>query len=120
MRRQLKQRQEQGLEGEKEYLNFINSLRSKATIEVYRRAINHYMRFINIDNASSLMKQDTKTIEQHLISYLVDQRSQKLSHAVLSMRLAALRKFYEMNDVVLNWKKVSNYLGENIKIMKDR
>jgi integrase len=25
-----------------------------------------------------------------------------------------------MNDVVLNWKKISNYLGENIKLFKDR
>ena len=25
-----------------------------------------------------------------------------------------------MNDVVLNWKKVSNYLGENTKLFKDR
>ena len=56
-----------------------------------------------------------------LISYLIDlRRNQKLSHASLSIRLAALRKFYEMNDVVLNWKKVSNYLGENIKVFKDR
>lgn len=25
-----------------------------------------------------------------------------------------------MNDVVLNWKQVSNYLGENTKLFKDR
>ena len=35
-------------------------------------------------------------------------------------RLAALKKFYEMNDVILNWKKVSSYLGENTKRFKDR
>jgi integrase len=111
----------QELQTEKEYLNFVNSLRSKATIMVYRHAINHYMRFIDINNASSLIKQDTKTIEQQLISYLNDQRiNQKLSYAILHLRLAALRRFYEMNDVMLNWKKVSNYLGENTKIFKDR
>ena len=125
--RQHGQRQEQGqgLQGEKAYLNFINSLRSNATISVYRLAINHYMRFINMNiktsNISSLLKQDNNTIEQQIISYLVDMRAnQKLSYAILSMRLAALRKFYEMNDVVLNWKKIGNYLGENTKLFKDR
>ncbi|HEY7079172.1 MAG TPA: site-specific integrase [Nitrososphaeraceae archaeon] len=109
-RNQQEQKQEQGLEQETEYFNFINSLHSKATIQVYGQAINHFMRFINIDKASSLINQDTKTIEQQIISYLVDQRiNQKLSYSILSVRLAALRKFYEMNDLVLNWKKVSNY-----------
>jgi integrase len=38
----------------------------------------------------------------------------------MSARLAAIRKFYEMNDVMLNWKKVANYLGENTKKLKNR
>lgn len=38
----------------------------------------------------------------------------------MALRLAALRKFYEMNDVVINWKKVTYYLGENTKSFKDR
>ena len=57
------QKQKLGLEQEIEYLNFINSLLSKATIAVYRQAISHYMQFINITKASSLIEQDTKTIE---------------------------------------------------------
>jgi hypothetical protein len=55
MRRQQKHHhhhQQQGeadeKEKEKEYLNFINSIRSEATIKVYRLSISHYMRFINI------------------------------------------------------------------------
>ena len=102
-----------------EYSNFIESLHSKATINVYRFSINHYMRFISISNTSSLLIQDSKKTEQQLISYLIDlRRNQKLSHAFLSIRLGALRKFYEMNDVVLNWKKVSNYLGKISKYSK--
>ena len=110
-----------GEKGEKAYLNFINSLRSEATIRVYRRSINHYMRFTKTSNIPSLLKQNNKTIEQLIVSYLVDMRAnQKLSYAILSMRLGALRKFYEMNDIILNWKKISNYLGENTKLLKDR
>jgi hypothetical protein len=105
-----------GLEQEIPYLNFINSLRSKATIKSYRLTINHYMQFQGVSNISSLLKQDNKAIEQQIISYLVDMRlNQKLSYSILALRLAAVRKFYEMNDVIINWKKVNNYLGENTK-----
>lgn len=106
---------------ETEYLNFINSLRSEATITMYQFSLRNYMQYIKTNSASGLVKQDSRTIEQQLITYLVDLRkNQKLSYSSLAMRLAALRKFYEMNDVILNWKKVSNYLGENAKIFKDR
>ncbi len=126
MERRQKQNQEQeqqGLQGEKVYLNFINSLHSKATIKVYRVLIIHYIRFMNIksNNISSLLNQDHRIIEEQIISYLVYLRTdQKLSYSSLALRLAAIRKFYEMNDVMLNWKKVSNYLGENTKLFKDR
>lgn len=115
------QEEEMEEEQEEECLNFINSLRSKATIKIYLFSIRHYMSFTKASNTSSLLKQDNKAAEQQIISYLVDMRkNQKLSHASLSVRLAALKKFYEMNDVLLNWKKLSNYLGENTKVSKDR
>ena len=106
--------QDEGLDDnmEIEYLNLINSLRSKATISMYSFSLRHYMQYIGTDSVSSLVKRDNRAIEQQLITYLVDlRRNQKLSHASLAIRLHALRKFYEMNDVVLNWqqKRFSNF-----------
>jgi|1185.fasta_scaffold322467_1 hypothetical protein len=67
----MRQHQEQGkgkedVEIDDEYFNFINSLRSKATISMYRFSLINYMKFINIkaSNISSLLKQDNKKIEQ--------------------------------------------------------
>lgn len=78
--------------GEKEWLDFINSLRSKAPVKMYRLSISHYMRFIKANNISSLLKQDNNTKEQQIISYLVDmRRNQNLSYASLSIKLAALK-----------------------------
>lgn len=35
--------------------------------------------------------------------------------------IAALHHFYDMNDIAgLNWKKISSFIGENIKTVKDR
>jgi integrase len=48
------------------------------------------------------------------------QRNPPVSHSLRSSRLAAVKKFYEMNDVILNWKKITQYLGEKTKVVKDR
>ena len=110
---------QQQLQQQQEYLNFINSLRSEATITNYRRALAHYMRFTN-SNVSELLKHDNKAIESQIVKYLLDMRQQKLCRGTLNLRLAALKKFYDMNDVLLNWKKISQYLGEDTKRFKDR
>ena len=36
------------------------------------------------------------------------------------MTINTLKKFYEMNDVILNWKKISQYMGEYQRVIKDR
>ena len=56
---------------QQEYLNFINSLRSQATIVAYSTALKNYMRFIKTTNISALLKQDNKMIESQIISYLL-------------------------------------------------
>jgi integrase len=110
----------QQLQQQQEYLNFINSLRSEATITNYRRALSHYMRFANTTNVSELLKQDNKAIESQIIKYLLSMREQKLCRGTLNLRLAALKKLCDMNDVLLNWKKISQYLGQDSKRFKDR
>jgi hypothetical protein len=44
----------------------------------------------------------------------------KLSYGIINTRLAAIKKFYEMNDRVFNWKEISSYLPDNIRVNKDR
>jgi integrase len=105
---------------QQEYLNFINSLRSPATITAYTKALRNYMQFINTTNFSTLLKSSPKEIEAKIISYMVFQRQQKLSYSSIHQRLMAVKKFYEMNDIVLNWKKVYQYHGERTRAKKDR
>jgi hypothetical protein len=37
-----------------------------------------------------------------------------------NVKLAALKHFYRMNDIELNWFKVSKYLGKHTRVVKDR
>lgn len=110
---------QQPLQQNKQYLNFINSLHSEATKTSYRRALQYYMKYIKTNTISTLISTDTKAIEDQIITYLVYMRDQKLSYPTKNQRLSALKKFYDMNDVLLNWRKINQYLGENTRRFKD-
>lgn len=49
-----------------------------------------------------------KRIEEQIIDYLVGNKS----YMGKRMTINALKRFYEMNDAILNWKKISQYIGE--------
>jgi integrase len=83
------------------------------------------MRFLNITDIRDLLPQqnDNKAIERKLMDYILSMRNNKpypISYPLRQLRFSAVKKFYVMNDVVLNWRKISMYLGENIKVVKDR
>ena len=48
-----------------------------------------------------------KRIEEQIIDYLVGNKS----YMGKRMTINAFKKFYEMNDAILNWKKISQYIG---------
>jgi integrase len=105
-----------------EYMVFANSIKAKDTLNTYNVALKHYMRFYGISDIITLLRQDNKALESNIIKYIVDmrQRNPPISHSLRCVRLAALKHFLVMNDVVLNWKKISLYLGEKTKVVKDR
>jgi integrase len=108
------------MEERQEYRNFIHAIKSPATLKSYNYSLKYFMKYSKCD-ITSLLRGDTKKLEQQIIEFLIEMRQvQKLSYGILNTRLAALKKFYEMNDIVLNWKKISSYLPENIRVNKDR
>jgi hypothetical protein len=101
------------------YRNFEDAIKSPDTLRSYRYALQGYMKYRKISDISDLVVVgSTKELESQLIAYLVSIKSQ-VSHSLRSLRLAAIKKFYVMNDVVLNWQKISCYLGEKKRVVND-
>jgi hypothetical protein len=42
------------------------------------------------------------------------------SHAAISNYVSAIKSYYQINDVVLNVKKIGRFMPEQIRIRKDR
>lgn len=95
------------------YYNFINAIRSPATRYVYHLALKRYQKHYNL-NLEELLTIPDK--QERIIDYLLSLNG----HQSRLLIRNTLKKFYEMNDVVLNWKKVSAYLGESGNINSDR
>jgi integrase len=71
------------------------------------------------DAYDKLLEKDTATIQMDITDYI---RSLKAGHSsgTISAYVAAIHKFYAMNDIQLNWTKIHSYEGEREKQTEDR
>ena len=68
-----------------------------------------------------LLEMDVKTIQMNICDYVTSLRNNGKSHQTISVYIAAIRHFYDMNDIVtINWKKVHSFEGEHEKAIEDR
>ena len=88
------------------YFNFINSLNSQSTRKAYVFCIDKFLSHYNID-LESLLKLPQQDISNLLIRYLVEK---KISRSYKIQIFSALKHACEMNDVVLNWKKLKKFI----------
>jgi len=88
------------------YQNFINTLKSEYTKKTYRKVLRNFLSFLNIKDydSSKLLDYDIKTVEKHIRDYILDMRSttgRNLSPATIDCHCAALKHFFDINDVDL-------------------
>ncbi|MFZ0648359.1 MAG: site-specific integrase, partial [Nitrososphaeraceae archaeon] len=75
---------------------------------------------LGLDEYDKLLDKDIKLIQLDICDW-VTYFKQGHSSASVSTYLAAITKFYSMNDIVtLNWRKIKSYQGEHVKVAEDR
>jgi integrase len=102
------------------YAELSASIRSERTAHQYRGALRRYLAYRKQEELSELLEGHTKTIESDIIAYLVYLKQKKISWSSRNGELSALKHFYKMNDVTLNWYKIGRYLGEYNRVVHDR
>ena len=103
--------------------NLIESINSKYTRKNYLYALNTYLKFLKIEDnqdMTSLLEKGPKDIEKTLINYIINKRKEGYSYGTISTWLAGISNFFIMNDIVLNKRKISKFMGEHVKTVKDR
>jgi site-specific recombinase XerD len=89
------------------YHNFIHSLSSEATKEDYSKSIRYLMEYLHVTDYEELITKDVKVIQKNIIDFLIYCKEiRKVSPATIHSYLYAIKRFYDMNDIVPNWKKI--------------
>jgi translation initiation factor IF-3 len=79
------------------------------------------MRFRGVEDCNQLIEEDPKTIQSQLIDYVISLREEnKLNATTIRTRIAAVKKFYDTNDIELKWRKIKSYIGKGRKIKRNR
>jgi hypothetical protein len=116
----LSQENDLGLRGET-YRHFINGIKSPATRDGYIRSLRRYLTFLKLKEVDELLPNNPspRYIESQIISYIMSLRESGIAYATIQFLVAPIFTFYQLNDVMLNRKKVSLYLGEYKRVAKD-
>jgi site-specific recombinase XerD len=78
------------------------------------------MKYLHVTDYEELFTKDVKVIQKNIIDFLIYCKEiYKLSPATIHSYLAAIKRFYDMNDIVLNWKKIKAYQGEFYRVVDD-
>lgn len=106
------------------YRIFIEALKSPVTKAAYSYALSKYMKYIKIENPDDLLshRDNPQLIQNQIIDYMIYLKNPPLSlrYATRSQYLAAIMTFYDLNDVILNKKKIYRYLGEEERPIENR
>jgi integrase len=100
------------------YFNFINSLKSPNTKTTYIQCLKQFMQYRKVKTVEELLIGDQRLLQSNIIGYLVS--LQQISHGTRYLYAEVLRHFYDINDILLNWKKINAFLGQNNKVVNDR
>ena len=77
------------------------------------------MKFHNITTYTSLLQ--TSNIEDKIKVYILDIVNRELSSSTMKIFLAAVKNFFEMNDIEnIKWRKLKRFMGEKTPENEDR
>jgi integrase len=100
------------------FRNFIICLKTPKTKKLYSHFLDKYYlsrpenRSLSLDE---IVKKDPRTIKHEIMGIVDEMRSVlNLSYASVNLFIVAITHFFEINDVVINKKKIQRTKGDNI------
>ena len=80
------------------------------------------MNYLRLPNGSydKLLQKNPKLIQMDICDFITHYRKSGRSHSSISGYVAGLRKFYDMNEIELNWRIIRSRQGEMEKTIEDR
>jgi site-specific recombinase XerD len=93
-------------------VNFIESLNNVYTKKYYLEYLKKFMKFYRIENAQELLLLDPKVTTENIITFILSCRKAGRAQGTIHQYYVAIKHFYEINDAILNWKKIKKFAGK--------
>ena len=94
---------------------YHSAIKSEATRIQYDYHLNKFKKYFIIKNFDKLVEIEDKKIQIMIEDYLLHSRDNGKNYGSLASCLNALRLFFSMNDVIINWVKLKKMLPEKKK-----
>ena len=88
-------------------------LRSQHTRASYQSAFRQFKKYVDMQDERILINYKPSVIEQKIIGYLEMLVEKGRAQMTIELHKAALFHFFEMNDILLNRRKISRFVRED-------
>jgi len=83
--------------------NFLDSLKSERTKEQYAYHLKRFNRYQSVSD---------RITDSQIVDYLMQMKKEGLSSSYRNIALAAIKHYFVMNRVMLNWTWIAKFIGE--------
>jgi len=96
-------------------LLFQSAIKSEKTKQQYQKYLDGFLHYFIIKNHDSLTKIEPKKLQEMIEDYVIYHKSQDKSASLIAGKISALKLFFSMNDIILNWDKLRKMFPEKKK-----
>ncbi len=97
---------------------FMFAVRSRNTQELYLKNLRYFYEFTRADT-DKLLKLPLNEIQDLLKDYVIHMRNLKIAYGTIKNRVSVIITFLELNDKLVNKRKIARFYGEEKKTIKD-
>lgn len=102
------------------YRNFVDSIQSENTRYAYVKAMEDFLKSSELPSFEALLFVEAKSLQEKVVDHIQALKKRGLSWQTMRVRVAGIRHFCVMNDIVLNWPKIYKFIGERKRTVSDR
>ena len=94
---------------------FHSGIKSEATRKSYSWYLDLFLNHFMIKSYDKLLTIEPKKLQEMIEDYLIYEKSRNISASFIAGKICALKLFFAMNDVTLNWIKLQKMIPERTK-----
>ena len=101
-------------------LLFYSAIKSDKTKFHYEKYLNEFLNHFIIKNFDKLAQIQPKKLQEMIEDFVMYDKSKEKSASYITAKICALKLFFSMNDIILNWDKIRKMIPERNKPSGDK